>query len=278
MSRVPFSSDDADDISSLTGGKISIDRVSGSDRIRLKVGTSGVEIIDGNVECKSALTCGVQGITFANGSTIDKAYTNGTGISVSSDNVISATSTPIKQIRIDHRRNLIYGTGLARVSYNSDGGQSGRNKNFLNTQGLEVGTLSITPRFIDSILRVTATVNFDVNSIQAMVGVFLNDEPNARAVSVTRNVYTGSTPSSICNLTCHYFVPTADTQPVGETTPQLLTFRYRVGGGHSGGDTITVNGDNSQRFNFDPDANTTGVSDEPKMTSSLVIEEFHEVP
>ena len=66
-SRIPFSSDDSDDISSLTGGKIFIDRISatGADRLHLKVGTGSIEIVDGNVELKSGMTCAVQGITFS---------------------------------------------------------------------------------------------------------------------------------------------------------------------------------------------------------------------
>ena len=70
-SRIPFSSDDSDDISSLTGGKIFIDRVTatGSDRLHLKVGTSGIELVNDNILLKSAVTCGVQGITFSDGTT-----------------------------------------------------------------------------------------------------------------------------------------------------------------------------------------------------------------
>ena len=66
-SRTPFSSDDSDDISSLTGGKIFVDRISatGADRLHLKVGTGAIEIVDGKVELKSGMTCGVQGITFS---------------------------------------------------------------------------------------------------------------------------------------------------------------------------------------------------------------------
>ena len=68
-SRIPFSSDDSDDISSLTGGKIFVDRISGADRLHLKVGTGAIEIVDGYVKLKSAVTCGVQGITFSDGTT-----------------------------------------------------------------------------------------------------------------------------------------------------------------------------------------------------------------
>ena len=63
MSRIPFSSDDGDDISSLTAGKVFVDRipVSNLERLNLKVGTGSLEIIDGRVEFKSAVTCAVQG-------------------------------------------------------------------------------------------------------------------------------------------------------------------------------------------------------------------------
>ena len=93
MSRIPFSSDDGDDISSLTAGKIFVDRipVSNLERLNLKVGTGSLEIIDGRVEFKSAVTCAVAGITFSDSSTIVKAYTGGNGVSVSADNVITAT-------------------------------------------------------------------------------------------------------------------------------------------------------------------------------------------
>ena len=93
MSRIPFSTDEGDDISSLTAGKIFVDRipVSNLERLNLKVGTGSLEIIDGRVEFKSAVTCAVAGITFSDASTIVKAYTGGNGVSVSTDNVITAT-------------------------------------------------------------------------------------------------------------------------------------------------------------------------------------------
>ena len=61
MSRIPFSSDDADDIGSLTGNKITVS----DSKVRLQVGTGDLEILDGKVECKSQLLIASSGIKFS---------------------------------------------------------------------------------------------------------------------------------------------------------------------------------------------------------------------
>ena len=109
-SRIPFSSDDSDDVSSLTGGKPLVDRISamGADRSHLKVGTGAIEVVDSKVELKSGMTCAAQGITFSD-STVQTTkgeapltFANGintvTGGSIScadgSDTVVLTPSAP----------------------------------------------------------------------------------------------------------------------------------------------------------------------------------------
>ena len=64
MSRVPFSSDDAEDIGSLTGDRITVSDT----KVRITVGTGDLEVLDGRIECKSEVRVAA-GITFSDGTT-----------------------------------------------------------------------------------------------------------------------------------------------------------------------------------------------------------------
>ena len=120
MSRIPFSSDDADDIGSLTGNKITVS----DSKVRLQVGTGDLEVLDGRIECKAPLKVASAGITFSDGtlqtSKGEEPLTFSTGVN------LSLTPTPGSILRSTNQ--VVYtpptlnaaAVGLGNVNNTSD--------------------------------------------------------------------------------------------------------------------------------------------------------------
>ena len=114
-------------------------------------------------------------------------------------------------------------------------------------EGVEVGTVTITPVNANSILKITAVVNLDVDGDHKVVALFKDDDVDAIACS--HNDLAGNVNSEI---TLQYI------EVAGSTTTR--TYKYRAGG--DGGD-VSINGDNDDKRRYGG-----------TKVSSMVIEEM----
>jgi hypothetical protein len=116
-----------------------------------------------------------------------------------------------------------------------------------SNQGVEVGTVTITPVNANSILKITAIVNLDVDGDHKVVALFKDD--GADAIACSHNDLVANTDSEI---TLQYI------EVAGSTTTR--TYKYRAGGD---GADVSINGDNDDKRRYGG-----------TQVSSMVIEEM----
>jgi hypothetical protein len=182
-------------------------------------------------------------MTVAGNVTATTAPTNGDHLTNKS--YVDALSPGIKQIQYHQTQARTFETAATQISDETK--DDGSDPIPQSNQGVEVGTVTITPVNANSILKITAVVNVDVDGDHKVVTLFKDD--GANAIATSHNDLSGNTDSEI---TLQYI------EVAGSTTAR--TYKYRAGG--DGGD-VSINGDNDDKRRYGG-----------TQVSSMVIEEI----